>query len=161
MLCFSDVLTTYSSYIGSVLCYSDVGCFRGLWKAIIPQVTSVKPRTDLCWQCHKNNYQLSRSLALSQRERELYQEMTAACKKICEEWQLSLGPSTPASKAITMHYSFDFAQQLKKYSISASLLFVDFVDVIGMCYDIDFNVYIFFSISPSLSGALPIFRSSG
>ena len=52
-------------------------------------------------------------LALAQRERELYQEMTAACIKICEELQLSLAPSTPASKDITMHYSFDFAQQVR------------------------------------------------
>lgn len=57
-------------------------------------------------------------LALAQRERELYQEMTAACKKLCEELQLSLGPSKPASQPITMHYSFDFAQQVRILSSS-------------------------------------------
>ena len=108
----------------------SLSSFRGLWKALLPQITSIKPRTDLCWQCHKNNYQLIRSvnlsdekraerhqeqidhLALAQKERKLYQEMSAACKKICDEWQLSLAPSTPATKKLTMHYSFDFAQQV-------------------------------------------------
>ncbi|KAK5609770.1 hypothetical protein CRENBAI_023008 [Crenichthys baileyi] len=38
--------------------------------------------------------------------------MAAACKKTCNDYQLSIGPSPPSSKKIRMHYSFDFAQQM-------------------------------------------------
>ena len=61
-------------------------------------------------------------LALAQRERKLYQEMSASCKQICEEQGLSLGRSTQASKNITMHYSFDFAQQVRMILIASSLV---------------------------------------
>ena len=117
-----------------------MGCFRRLWKSLLPQITATKPRTDLCWQCYKNNFHLRRAnlndtevaakyqeqidhLALAGRERELYQEMTAAAKKICEERQLTLGPSTPLSQDITMHYSFDFAQQVSTILSYADLFY--------------------------------------
>ncbi|MEQ2201857.1 hypothetical protein XENOCAPTIV_019356 [Xenoophorus captivus] len=51
-------------------------------------------------------------LQLVQKERAVYNEMTAACKKTCDDYQLSIGPSPPSSKKIGLHYSFDFAQQL-------------------------------------------------
>lgn len=122
------LLIKHSVFAGQRLV--GLGCFRRLWKAILPQITSTKPRTDLCWQCYRNNFQLNRvnlndpekvaqlqeqidHLALARKERELYQQMAAASEKICEDMQLSLGPSKPASKNITMHYSFDFAQQVR------------------------------------------------
>ncbi|XP_047239065.1 uncharacterized protein LOC124878920 [Girardinichthys multiradiatus] len=38
--------------------------------------------------------------------------MTAACKKTCYNYQLSISPSPPSSKKIRMPYSFDIAQQM-------------------------------------------------
>ncbi|XP_048020971.1 uncharacterized protein LOC125251957 [Megalobrama amblycephala] len=104
--------------------------FKALWDRLLPHIKSCRPRTDLCWQCQSNNEQLIRSanlpddrkseavkkqqdhLSLVQKERAVYNDMTAACKKICSGSNLSFGPSLPASKKIRMHYSFDFAQQL-------------------------------------------------
>ncbi|KAM9421868.1 uncharacterized protein ACWYII_021765 isoform 2-T2 [Salvelinus alpinus] len=104
---------------------------RNLWKKLLPHITSTKPRTDLCWQCQRNNYQVFRSanlqevvksvklkkqeqhVLLVQSERSVYQKMVADCKTTCQDLQLSLGARTePARKYIRMHYSFDFAQQV-------------------------------------------------
>ncbi|XP_042570871.1 uncharacterized protein LOC122135487 [Cyprinus carpio] len=104
--------------------------FKALWNRLLPHIKSCRPHTDLCWQCQSNNEQLIRSanlpddrkseavkkqqdhLSLVQKERAVYNDMTAACRKICSGSNLSFGPSLPASKKIRMHYSFDFAQQL-------------------------------------------------
>ncbi|XP_051263501.1 uncharacterized protein LOC127367569 [Dicentrarchus labrax] len=104
--------------------------FTAQWNQLLPLIRSCRPRTDLCWQCQNNNQQLVRSanlpddrkseavkkqhdhLALVQKERAVYNEMTAACRKTCADSKLSLGPSPSASKKIRMHYSFDFAQQI-------------------------------------------------
>ncbi|MEQ2166435.1 hypothetical protein GOODEAATRI_028042, partial [Goodea atripinnis] len=51
-------------------------------------------------------------LQLVQKERAVYNEMTAACKKTCDDYQLSIGPSPPSSKKIGVHYSFDFAHKV-------------------------------------------------
>ncbi|MED6279015.1 hypothetical protein CHARACLAT_030169 [Characodon lateralis] len=102
--------------------------FKALWTQLLPHIRICRPRTDLCWQCQQNNDQLISSanpserktaeikkqqghLQLVQKERAVY-EMTAACKKTCDDYQLSIGPSPPSSKKIRMHYSFDFAQQM-------------------------------------------------
>ena len=45
-------------------------------------------------------------------EREEYKRMKAACQAVCEDNQLAFGPSAPASKDMTIHYSFDFAQNM-------------------------------------------------
>lgn len=116
--------------------------FRNLWRKLLPHISSTKPRTDLCWQCQRNNYQVFRSanlpeavksaklkkqeqhLLLVQSERSVYQKMVADCKTTCQDLQLSLGgPTEPASKDIRMHYSFDFAQQVS--NISSFILIKD------------------------------------
>ncbi|XP_071211410.1 uncharacterized protein [Salvelinus alpinus] len=106
--------------------------FRNLWRTFLPHISSTKSRTDLCWQCHRNNnYQVFESanlpeavksdklkkqeqhLLLVQGERSVYQKMVADCKTTCQDLQLSLGaPTEAASKDIRMHYSFGFAQQV-------------------------------------------------
>ncbi|MEQ2200485.1 hypothetical protein XENOCAPTIV_030090, partial [Xenoophorus captivus] len=103
--------------------------FKALWTQLHPHIRSCRPRTDLCWQCQQNNVQLIRSanlpeektaaikkqqdhLQLVQKERAIYNEMTVACKKTCDDYQLSIGPSPPSSKKIRIQYSFDFAQQV-------------------------------------------------
>ncbi|MEQ2265603.1 hypothetical protein XENORESO_009740 [Xenotaenia resolanae] len=96
--------------------------FKPLWTQLLPHIRSCRPCTDLCWQCQQNNDQLIRSanlperktaaikkqqdhLQLVQKERAVYNEMTPACKKTCDDYQLSIGPSPPSSKKIRMHYS--------------------------------------------------------
>ncbi|XP_055076286.2 uncharacterized protein [Misgurnus anguillicaudatus] len=104
--------------------------FKALWNRLLPHIKSSRPRTDLCWQCQSNTEQLIQSanlpddrkseavkkqqdhLSLVQKERDQYNDLNAACRKICSGSNLSFGPSLPASKKIRMHYSFDFAQQL-------------------------------------------------
>ncbi|ROI16573.1 hypothetical protein DPX16_22550 [Anabarilius grahami] len=114
--------------------------FKALWDRLLPHIKSCRPRTDLCWQYQSNNEQLIQSanlpddrkseavkkqqdhLSLVQKERAVYNDMTAACRKICSGSNLSFGPSLPASKKIRMHYSFDFAQQVVENSSPVSHL---------------------------------------
>ncbi|MEQ2172837.1 hypothetical protein GOODEAATRI_025460, partial [Goodea atripinnis] len=74
--------------------------FKALWTQLPQHIRSYRPCTDLCWQCQENNDQLLRSanlpeerktaaikkqqehLQLVQKERAVYNEKTAACKKI-------------------------------------------------------------------------------
>jgi hypothetical protein len=89
---------------------------------LLPHISSTKPRTDLSWQCQRNNYQIFRSanlpeavksvklkkqeqhLLLVQSERSVYQKMVADCKTSCQDLQLSLGgPTEPA-----YHGSFSY-----------------------------------------------------
>lgn len=98
---------------------------------MLPQIVITKPKTDLCWQCKKNNDRVQKSanmpdeiksdsakqqldhLALVAKERAVYQQMTADCKETCERLQLRLGKNKPSTRRIKMHYSFDFAQQVR------------------------------------------------
>ncbi|KAK9976582.1 hypothetical protein ABG768_021787 [Culter alburnus] len=114
------LLPTHGTWYVNI-CFSGehavcITSFKALWDRLLPHIKSCRPRTDLCWQ--SNNEQLIRSanlpddrkseavkkqqdhLSLVQKERAVYNDMTAACRKICS-----------ASKKIRMHYSFDFAQQ--------------------------------------------------
>ncbi|KAG7481875.1 hypothetical protein JOB18_007261 [Solea senegalensis] len=104
--------------------------FKALWNQLLPHIRCGMPSTALCGQCQQNTEQLVRSanlpderkseavkkqqdhLALVQKERAAYNEMTAACRQTCADSRLSFGPSPPASKKIRMHYNFDFAQQM-------------------------------------------------
>ncbi|KAI4799946.1 hypothetical protein KUCAC02_016484 [Chaenocephalus aceratus] len=45
-------------------------------------------------------------------ERQAYQEMVASCKETARELGVKLGPNQPCSRDITIHYSFDYAQQV-------------------------------------------------
>ena len=87
-----------------------------------------KPLTDLCWECQKNNGIILRAVNCSEdaksaqlrrqeahlqhvrAERELYRKQVADAKLVAVNTRL--GPNPPCSKPITMHYSFDFAQQV-------------------------------------------------
>ena len=46
-------------------------------------------------------------------ERDEYRRMKAACAEVCKDNQLALGPTAPASKDMTIHYSFDYAQNMQ------------------------------------------------
>ena len=107
--------------------------FIELWKQFHPNLVVAKPMTDLCFTCQQNTSKLLRAANLPeseksecvrtqqyhlnsvQTERELY-------NKACDDAKCSfkaLGDSVdiderhdPCSLDTTMHYSFDFAQQV-------------------------------------------------
>ena len=107
--------------------------FCDLWKQLCPFVVIMQPATDLCWTCLKNNNRIHKSanlpdahkaevvraqeehLRLAGGEREYY-------KTCCKECNDSLGAhlentdfggeQEPCSYFGTVHYSYDYAQQL-------------------------------------------------
>ena len=98
---------------------------------LLPYIVVAKPMTDLCWICQNNNYRIFRSANLDDEEkrelliqqqlhlssvdeeRTLYREMTSQCKAVVSDLGIqSLGENPPCSRDITVHYSFDFAQQV-------------------------------------------------
>lgn len=97
----------------------------------MPYIVRTKPMTDLCWQCQKNNAAIYQSANLTEAEksercrsqedhllkvvleRSLYRDMVQKAKDTAKEQKIDdLCPSQPCSRNITMHYSFDFAQQV-------------------------------------------------
>ena len=107
--------------------------FTLLWKQFHPNVVVAKPMTDLCFTCQQNTTKLLRAAGLQdseksdcvqaqqehlnsvQMERELYRAVCEQTKCIFEavEDQIDVDERHEAcSLATTMHYSFDFAQQV-------------------------------------------------
>ncbi|MEQ2213067.1 hypothetical protein XENOCAPTIV_009197, partial [Xenoophorus captivus] len=101
--------------------------FKALWTQLPQHIRSYRPRTDLCWQCQQNNDQLIRSanlpeerktaaikkqqdhLQLVQKERAVYDEMTAACKKInCLSAPPYLQVRSGCTTALTLHSRYLF-----------------------------------------------------
>jgi len=87
--------------------------------------------TDLCWVCQKNNSTIYKSTNLTEEEKSercrkqedhlvkvilecsLYQDMVQKAKDTVNDHGIhELRPCDPYSREITMHYSFDFAQQV-------------------------------------------------
>ncbi|MEQ2173193.1 hypothetical protein GOODEAATRI_029477, partial [Goodea atripinnis] len=88
--------------------------FKALWTQLLQHIRSCRPHTDLCWQRQQNSDQLISAnlpeegktaaikkqqdhLQLVQKEMAVYNEMTAACKKTCDAYQMSIGPSPPSN----------------------------------------------------------------
>ena len=107
--------------------------FKDLWQQFHPNVVVAKPMTDLCMTCQQNTAKLVRSanvpdseksecvraqqehLNTVKSERELYREVCEEATRTFEavENTIRLNEShDPCSLDGTMHYSFDFAQQL-------------------------------------------------
>ncbi|KAF3854302.1 hypothetical protein F7725_022357 [Dissostichus mawsoni] len=102
--------------------------FRKLWKELIHSVVIGRPMTDLCWFCQKNNMAICRSSNLPDCvksaklrkqeehlrtvgiERQAYQEMVAS------------RPNPPCSRETTIHYSFDYAQQVRHMIVTNNLV---------------------------------------
>ena len=102
--------------------------FKNIWNRLLPHIVQTKPMSDLCALCQKNNeavYQsnnlpdvvkqakLKKQLAhleLVEKERSLYREMVGDSKR--ELGDLKLERHEPCSNDVTMHYSFDYAQQV-------------------------------------------------
>ena len=105
--------------------------FFDTWKQLCPFIVTARPMTDLCWTCQKNNHLIFRSANLSdsdksarirlqedhlsivQQERSLYNNMVHLAKIACSVNNITdLQARPPCSSNITMHYSFDYAQQV-------------------------------------------------
>ena len=107
--------------------------FCDLWNQLCPFIIIMQPAADLCWTCQKNNSRIHKSanlpeaqkaqvvkaqeehLCLASGERDFY-------KTCCKESKDSVAPhlrnfdfsneQQPCSYAGTVHYSYDYAQQL-------------------------------------------------
>ncbi|CAH3141519.1 unnamed protein product [Porites evermanni] len=107
--------------------------FCDLWNQLCPFILIMRPATDLCWTCQKNNSQINKSanlpeaekkvdvvrkqehLRLASGEREYYK---MSCKETKVRVQAHLEKADfafgqrPCSYKGTVHYSYDYAQQL-------------------------------------------------
>ncbi|ELU10752.1 hypothetical protein CAPTEDRAFT_187019 [Capitella teleta] len=105
--------------------------FYSLWKQLLPDILTCRPMTDLCWECQNNMTLIYRSSNLNEdqksarlkqhefhlervgEERTFYKSMVEEAKKICTSLGVTeLSTSAPCSQLVSMHYSFDFAQQV-------------------------------------------------
>lgn len=112
------------------VCYTK---FINLWQQFHPSVVVAKPMSDLCITCQQNTSKLVRSANLPDREktqcvlvqqehlncvqteRDLYKRVCQEAKTIFEEIEGRVDLDQPhgvCTLDITMHYSFDFAQQI-------------------------------------------------
>ncbi|XP_064631663.1 uncharacterized protein LOC135489956 [Lineus longissimus] len=110
---------------------AKLSAFKSVWKSVAPHIVKTKPMTDLCGDCQLNNYKIYRSanlpncvkdaklrkqeehLRIVEQERDVLRAMTNEAKKtVAELGIVTLSASEPCSKDISMHYSFDFAQQV-------------------------------------------------
>ena len=111
----------------SMFCY--------LWRTLVPSILVMKPRSDLCWQCQQYSAAIVRScnsteaektstisealehLRIVKLERSKYKAVCEECKQSVQAHfghRISLPHSEiPAnSNEISVHYSFDYAQQV-------------------------------------------------
>lgn len=110
---------------------AQLSTFRKLWKQLLPYIVRTRPMSDLCWECQQNNEAVYRSanlpddvkslkvqqqeshLAVVQQERSLYNSMVDDARRVVADQHITaLSCSTPNSRRITMHYCFDYAQQV-------------------------------------------------
>ena len=107
--------------------------FCDLWNQLCPFVVIMRPATDLCWTCQKNNNFIQKSvnmpegqkaeairaqeqhLRLAAGEREFYKNCCKQSKEnirqYLQEIDFNFGRA-PCSFNGTVHYSYDYAQQL-------------------------------------------------
>ena len=107
--------------------------FCDLWKQLCPFIVIMRPASDLCWTCQKNNNQIHKSanlpefqkaevvrqqerhLLLAAGEREFYKNCCKTTKDALTEHLESVDfteKRAPCSLDGTVHYSYDYAQQL-------------------------------------------------
>ena len=114
--------------------------FCRLWRLQLPSIRNMKPMTDLCWTCQQNSTLIIRAancpdavksgvyaeaqehLRVVTSERSYYKTTCDQCKQKIVQFFTDadgvfhpppLGSQTPAnSRDISVHYSFDYAQQV-------------------------------------------------
>lgn len=112
--------------------------FGRLWRTLLPSVIIMKPMTDLCWTCHRNSTAILQAvntseasksstireakehLRIVQIERSFYKSTCDACRKSVRAFTIDgefhppalSSTTTPNTRDIKVHYSFDYAQQV-------------------------------------------------
>lgn len=107
--------------------------FVDLWNQLVPYIVIMRPATDLCWTCQKNNSRIFRSANLPEsqksqivleqqahighacNERENYKKTCSLSKQSIQEILDTIDvnePKPPCSFQGMVHYSYDYAQQL-------------------------------------------------
>ncbi|ELT89668.1 hypothetical protein CAPTEDRAFT_217262 [Capitella teleta] len=105
--------------------------FRNIWNSLMPNIRTCRPMTDLCFRCQSNMTIIFKSTNLGEEvkgarlkqqenhltqvheERALYQAKTQDAKLTCQrEGIFGFERSAPYSRLMSMHYSFDYAQQV-------------------------------------------------
>ena len=107
---------------------AQLSTFRKMWRQLCPHIVCCRPQTDLCWECQKNIGIIHRAINCPEdeksarlrrqeahlvhvvAERALYRTQVTKAKDAAAG--LRLGENCPCSRPLTMHYSFDFAQQV-------------------------------------------------
>ena len=113
--------------------------FNKLWKTLLPSIIRMKPMTDLCWTCQKNSTAIVRAvnssdiekndtinaaenhLFLVHLERSFYKTQYDSCRADVQSLFSVDGIYSPPepncnippnSNKVSVHYSFDYAQQV-------------------------------------------------
>ena len=107
--------------------------FCDLWNQLCPFILIMRPATDLCWTCHRNNNKIHRTtnlpqvekaeavrtqqehLCLASGEREHYKSCCEESKHHVQHFLQEVDfieTRTPCLFHGTVHYSYDYVQQL-------------------------------------------------
>lgn len=127
----AGAVNTIHSVAYTTFCY--------LWRTLVPSIVVMKPRSDLCWQCQQNSAAILRTanaseveksstigdalehLRIVKLERANYKSTCESCKESVRshftiDGKFSPPPplsrTPPNSNKISVHYSFDYAQQV-------------------------------------------------
>lgn len=105
--------------------------FVALWNTLMPYIVVMKPASDLCSLCQLNNTKINQNVNVSEQEklnclsdqqthlheekneREFMKTNITACKEILQGSGIDLLTGRPCSSFKgTVHYSYDYAQQV-------------------------------------------------
>lgn len=102
------------------------GKFHEIWSSILPHIDTMKPSSDLCFECQENATLILQGANLLENEksdryraaekhiqsaRNQRQHYNDQCKRAKDHWEMFKG--TASSYSDIMHYSFDYAQNLQ------------------------------------------------
>ena len=109
---------------------AGISVFRSIWKACLPHIKFMTPRTDVCFKCERHRQEVqsavgeeekttalaefTRHLQSAQAERQFYRTATEKAHEELEDHHHPIGPPFPpcAQSLKAMHYTFDYAQQV-------------------------------------------------
>lgn len=126
--------TVHAQYVASCIEANirsmGISSFRSVWHRCLPNIRFMTPRTDVCDKCERLRMKVTSAIsdeqkaqALSsfsnhlqhaQRERDYYQQCTAAAFEELNASPIAAPPHCPCSRdLVKVHYTFDFAQMLQ------------------------------------------------
>ena len=90
--------------------------FYEFWQSLIPSMDTMKPSSNLCFECQQNIMQIMKSTHLSKEERSEWLKHAEAhlhlAKVERERYNSQITKCQNNATGTTMHYSFDYAQQV-------------------------------------------------